>query len=421
MTRRSVLAAVSLSAAAVTPVLGGSKTGTLGSASTERAFDPTRHGFGFYNWRVQDGPYPETDEPPIETHWRESFERAFDRPIADLPDGLLEALSHHAREGLLEAARTNGYCYGMVFAAQKYFEQPETIPGGFDTASEITDPNAPQTTDKTPILEEIMEYHAIQYLDFHAWFGRYALFDSTLIDYESQLTDLYETIDAFGTAGITVFTEESVRSHQVLVYDYERYPDRTVLLAYDPNYTAESYERFTYSIEIDTTGETPKPKPVEYGVPYDQFVHNEYDRLIREKRESSGPLVDDHSLYDRLFDTTLFVTTNPTVEAAVFDPSGRRLEHTTGGDSLHYRYGASNGTYTISLTGQRSEKYTLDVYASSRHRTVLEDTIEGSITPGETLRYEITIDHDRASLETGLSGAAVLGVVGGGYAYHRRS
>lgn len=414
-----MLAAVSLAATAITPSLGGSKIGTLSSKETERVFDPTRHGFGFYNWRVYEGDYPETDER-MEDDWRASFERAFDRPVADLPEGLIEALSNHAREGLLEVVRTNGYCYGMVFAAQKYFEQPEKIPVEFETASEIAHPNAPRESGATPVLDEIREYHAAQYLDVHAWLGRYGLFDVSLIDYETQLADLRHAVDAFGTAGITVFTESEVRSHQVLVYDYEQHADETILLAYDPNYTAESYDRFTYTIEIDTSGETPRPKPIEYGVAYDQFVYNEYDREIRNKRESSGPLADDHSLFDELFETTVFVTTNSELETAVIDPSGRRLERTNGVDALHYRYGAANGTYTISLAGQRSEEYAIDVYASSRHRTVFDETIEGSIAAGETKQYTLTIGPDRATLETGLSSAAVLGAVGGGdYAYHR--
>lgn len=63
----------------------------------------------------------------------------------------------------------------------------------------------------------------------------------------------------------------------MLVYDYDRRPGRVVLRAYNPNYTAESYEEFTYTIEIDTCGPSPVPQPVEYGPRYDQFIHNEYD------------------------------------------------------------------------------------------------------------------------------------------------
>lgn len=414
-----MLAAVSVAAATVAPVLGGSKTGTLSPKKADHTFDPTCHGFGFYNWRVYESEYPESDEA-IEDDWRASFERAFDRPVTDLPEGLIGAISKHAREGLLEAVRTNGYCYGMVFAAQKYFEQPEKIPAEFKTASEVTHPNAPREREKSPVLDEIRKYHAAQYLDIYAWLGRCGLFDVSLIDYEQQLDDLCHAVDTFGTAGITVFTEGAVRSHQVLVYDYEQYVDRTVLLAYDPNYTAESYERFTYTIEIDTSAETPSPKPIEYGMAYDQFIHNEYDRTISDQRGVAGPLTDDHSLFDELFDTTVFVTTSPTLETVVIGPSVQRLKRVTGSDVIHYRYGATNGTYTISFTGQRTAEYTVGVYVSIRYRTALDETLEGSIAAGETKQYELTIDHGRTALETGLSSAAVLGLVGG-YAYHQRS
>ncbi|WP_245998371.1 hypothetical protein [Halalkalicoccus subterraneus] len=418
MTRRSVLAAVSVAATAITPGLGGSRSGTVEPATAERSFDPTRHGFGFYNWRTQKGPYPETDGE-FEEGWRDSFVRVFDRPLDELPAGLLDRLEHHAREGLLEAARTNGYCYGLIFAAQRYFEAPETIPGGFETAAEITHPRAPLTTPETPVLDEIKEYHTSQYVDLDAWLGRYDLLDPTLIDYEAQLADLLAAVDAFGTAGITVFRTGTLRSHQLLVYDYDRRPGRTVLSAYNPNYTAEMYERFTYTFEIDTSGDDPVPQPIEYGIPYDQFVYNDRDREIRARRERSGRFGRDGSLYDRLFGTTLFVSPGTELDALVVDPEGRPLSRTTGDDPLHYRYGAPEGTYTIALTGRAATRYTVDVYANSRHDAALDETIEGSIAGGETDRYRVRIDSGEAILEPGTTSAAALGVVGG-YAYHRR-
>lgn len=421
MTRRSVLAAVSVAATAITPALGGSKTGTVGSANADRPFDPTRHGFGFYNWRTQNGPYPGIDGngESVADGWQGPFEQAFDRPLSDLPSGLLDALSQHAREGLLEATRTNGYCYGMVFAAQRYFERPETIPVGFEAASEITHPNAPRAVRGTPVLDEILEYHTAQYLDFHAWLGRYALLGSSLIDYEAQLAELCSTLDAFGTAGITLFTNDSVRSHQVLVYDYERSRDRTTLYAYDPNYYAKLYDRFTYTVEVDTSGETPKPEPTEYGPSYDQFVHNEYDRIIGDRKGSSNSFESDESLYDRLFGTTLFVSPGAGLDALVVDPEGRPLPNTDGHDPLHYRYGASEGTYTIALTGREEGDYAVDVYASSRGHEALDERIEGSIAAGETDRYEVALGSGEAVLESNAAGVAALGAVGG-YAYHQR-
>lgn len=411
-----------MAAAAITPALGGSKVGRIESANTQRTFEPTRHGFGFYNWRVREEPYPGTTDTNLEDGWREPFERVFDRPLSGLPEGLFERLAHHAREGLLEATRTNGYCYGMVFAAQRYFERPETIPARFEVASEITHPNAPRSSDRTPILDEIIEYHTTQYLDFHAWLGRYGLFEPSLIDYESQLADLLAMLDAFGTAGVTLVSDESVRSHQVLVYDYERYPDRIDLLAYDPNRPAEVYDQFTYTIGIDTSGETPVPYPIEYDVGYDQFIHNEYDRAIRAGRDPSGPFrADAESLGDRLFETTLFVSTDSGVETNVVDPGGQRLACTSGVDPLHYRYGASEGTYTIALTGRESGEYVLDIYAGSQHREFVDETLTGSIATGETRRYELTIDRSGATLDTGLAGTALMGAIGTGYTYYHRS
>ncbi|WP_238532770.1 hypothetical protein [Halalkalicoccus jeotgali] len=421
MTRRSVLAAVPVAAAAITPGLDGSRSGVVGTTSMESTFDPSRHGFGFYNWRIREGPYPGTPPDAIDDGWRESFERAFDRRLSELPAGVVGALSRHAREGLLEAVRTDGYCYGMIFAAQRYFERPETIPADFGTASEITHPHAPLSGEATPVLEDLIDYQTAQYVDFHAWLGRYALFDASLIDYESQIPDLLAAVDAFGTAAITLFTESSVRSHQVLVYDYERSPGRLVLFAYNPNYTAATYEEYTYTVEVDTSGASPVPRPTEHAG-YDQFVHNEYDRAIRTRRESAGagPLADGNSLYERLFGTTLFVDADPAVRTIVVDPAGRRLDHTAGPEPLHYRYGAPEGTYTIVLRGREDAEYAVGIHAASQHRTFLDETVEGSLEAGETDRYEVHIDGSGATLETGVGATALLGALGTGYAYRTR-
>lgn len=412
VTRRSVLAAASVGAfASITPVIRGSHTDSgVHRPGDATAFDPTRHGFGFYNWRIQQGPYPEpvagnADAEPgsasLLDRWREPFERTFDRPLSSLPDRLLDAIGDHAREGLLELTQTDGYCYGMVFAAQRYFERPETIPGGFGSASEITHPNAPVSTAETPILDEIIEYHTAQYLDFYAWFGRYAMFQPAWIDYERQLQDLTSALDVYGTAGLTLVEAGSTRSHQVLVYDYDRRPDHTIFSVYDPNYPADAYEDGSPTIAVDTSGSEPVVEPIDLGSGYEQFIHNEYDRAIRARSEgrTRAPVTAAGTFEDHLFGGTLFVATDGPVRGTVIDPDGRPLDRTDGDRTVHYRYGAPTGTYILQVTGRRAGDYAIEAYAGSHRRDLLDETLETTVAAGETHRYGIRVGRGDGTLE----------------------
>ncbi|MFC7009285.1 hypothetical protein [Halalkalicoccus salilacus] len=247
LSRRSFLAAASAGAfASAVPLVHGSGTEDHAERTADESveFDPARHGFGFRNWRVREGPYPGGDGDPEEEfldRWDEPFRQAFDSSLDSMPGRLREALARHAREGLLETTRTNGYCYGMVFAAQQYFERPGTLPDEFANASEVVHPEAPLSTSETPVLDDVVDYHTAQYLDFYAWFGRYALTRPSWIDLGEELRGLTAAIDRYGTAGITLVSSTSVRSHQVLVYDYDRRRHGVDLAVYDPNYAAATY------------------------------------------------------------------------------------------------------------------------------------------------------------------------------------
>lgn len=341
-------------------------------------------------------------------HWRDPFESAFDRPISSLPDRLFDGFARHAREGLLEIVRTYGYCYGMVFAAQRYFERPETIPGPFANGSEVAHPQAPLGSDRSPVLDDIIEYHAAQYLDFHAWFGRHAMVDSDWIDYDRQLGDLMAVLDVYGTAGLTLFNDGIVGSHQVLAYDYDRHPDGVAFSVYDPNRPADAYANADIdpTIEVDTTGPDPVVEHIEMGSGYDHFLYNEYDRAIRTRHEprngSTSAALSPFGL--RSFDGTVFVEIGGPIEATVLDPDGRPLD-CTGDRSLHYRYGAPSGAYTLQLAGRRTGEYRVDVYAGSHRRDLLDETLEGTIAAGETRRYEIVLGREDGAMGDGRSAA----------------
>jgi hypothetical protein len=401
-TRRSFLAAASAGTIAVLSPVVGSEDGRRRTGIGGDGFDPVRHGFGFFNWRVSQGPYPgaveagSTPDHGFSDRWEEPFERAFDHPLTALPDRLRESLSRHAHEGLIEVTRTDGYCYGMVFAAQRYFERPGTIPAGFERASEIGHPEAPLSSPETPVLDEIVAYHTAQYLDFYAWFGRYAIARPSLIDYAEQLRELTAVLDVYGTAGVTLVRGGSSRSHQVLVYGYDRRSDGVTLDVYDPNYRAALYEERHPTIEIDTTGDEPTIDSIDFGSGYRHVVHNEYDRLIREGhegRDRTPSIVATPDAMDRLFDAALFVEVEGPVRTAVTDPDGRPLDRTDGENALHYRYGADPGTHLLSVAGEAADEYAIDAYAGGYRGDLFEERREASIDAGEVHRYELTVDY----------------------------
>lgn len=397
LSRRSFLAAASAGAVAAVPFVRGSSREREGEpAAVAGGFDPTRHGFGFHNWRIQRGPYPGVDGSDPETEfverWHAPFRHAFDSPLGSMPGRLREALAGHAREGLLEATRTNGYCYGMVFAAQQYFERPETLPAGFEHAGEITHPEAPLSIPETPVLDDVVDYHTAQYLDFYAWFGRYALAEPEWIDYDEQLRELTAAIDRHGTAGVTLVSRTSVRSHQVLAYGYERRPGRVSIAVYDPNYVAATYDAWTPTIEVDISGREPTVAPIELGEGYDDFVHNQYDRRIRSGYGDRSPaLTPRPGALERVLGRTLFVEVEGPVRTAVVDPDGGAVERTHGERTLHYRYGAVGGTYRLLVTGETGGEYAIDAYAGGHRGDLLEDAVRASIEAGETHRYDLAL------------------------------
>ena len=397
LNRRSFLAAASAGAfTSLIPSIRGWDLEGGDRRDDRSAFEPTRHGFGFRNWRIRDDTDPDSDEGDPEhefiDQWHEPFERAFDSSITSIPGRLQEALADHAREGLLEATRTNGYCYGMVFAAQQYFERPETIPRGFANASVIEHPEAPLAVPETPVLDTIVDYHTAQYLNFYAWFGRYALSNPDWIDYEEQLHGLTTALDTHGTAGITLTSSASVRSHQVLAYDYNRRSDGLSLTVYDPNRPAAAYHDWTPTIEIDTTGSEPTVAPIALGSGYDHFIHNEYDQRIRDSHgDQPSPFSTTPNVLDRLLGRALFIDIDGPVRTAILDPAGKRVERTYGDRALHYRYGADIGTYRLRVTGENDGEYTVDAYVGGHRGDLLEDIVGTSIAAGETHRYELSI------------------------------
>lgn len=276
LSRRSFLAAASAGAfASAVPLVHESGTEDHAERTADEAveFDPARHGFGFRNWRVREGPYPGGDgdtEEEFLDRWDEPFRQAFDSSLDSMPGRLREALARYAREGLLAV--------------------------------------------------------------------------------------------------------------------------------YDPNYAAATYESRKPTIRIDTSAAEPTVVPIGLNAVYDRFdrfLHNEYDRRIRAGYgDRTSSLTVAPEVLDRVLGRALFVDIGGPVRALVTDPGGRRIDRTGGSRVLHYRYGASTGTYSLQAIGEGDGEYSIDAYAGGHRGDLLEETIEASIEAGETHRYELTMDDD---------------------------
>lgn len=377
----------------------------------ERRFQPTEDGFGFANWSTVDGgPAPSVPTigegdvvATIREEWREPVREHLGLGVERLPSTLVSAIAKQIYTSLNQLSGTNGHCYGMVFAAQRYHEEPATIPLNRSRASQFVQPDEPiGQPDVHPVLDEIEHFHRRQFTDFYAWLGRRAAFRPRWIDYPEQLRDLTATVNAFGTAGITLVDTDDNAQHQVLVHDYEASPGLVTLEVYDPNVPASRYPDRRSTVVLKVDGERPQMRP--YGRGYDQFVFNRYDRIVRARAEERGPFdrltVGPEDVRSTLFDLVLFLAASPTVSMVVVGPDGRALDRDLADfmdrsrstyEAMRYRYGASPGTYRVVVLGEADGRYEIEAMAASIDGTLLEETIVDDLGVGEVHRYEVAV------------------------------
>jgi len=414
-------------------------------------FDPAVHGFGFRNWSTSEPAYPEHDHDAVDEtqvrrvigrRWREPVRAGAGVNVRDLPGALLDGIARQLYVSVNQQSATDGHCYGMVFAAQQYYEQPETLRSGRSVASELAHPEAPAGDGRPPVSREIDLYQLTQFLNVHAWLGRRAMVAPDWIDYRRQLDRVTSVVDEFDTAGITLFDRDDRRAHQVLVYDYRREPDRTRLFVYDPNYPARRYERADepLAIDVDTGGDRPSVR--RYNDEYGEFVFNRRDRIVA-AQTAPGPAsllaADPDRLRDVAFRLALFVVDSPGVSLTVVGPNDRPLGRDTAtymdrGRSayarMRYRYGFAPGTYRVRVAGRRAADYRLEALVAD-DAPRLDAAASESIGAGEVHRYVAEVPDDgTGSLEresaavspwaAALGGAGLGAGVVGGYAYLRR-
>ncbi|MFC6725786.1 hypothetical protein ACFQE1_15705, partial [Halobium palmae] len=323
--RRSLLRRLGAAATSVGAVRG--RAGVAGVAGARgdagdaelpddsAGFDPAVHGFDFRNWSTADPYFPTHDHERVSEAeirrtlgrtWGAVLERLFGLSFASLPEALLSAVAEQLYVSANQFAAANGHCFGMSYAAQRYFEHPEEVPLGREHASRFGHPEAPSRDDsRDPVAQDIDVYQTAQLLDPYAFVGRRDLLSPRTIDYEQQLAAVRAAVDAFGTASISLMNSRTHAAHEALVYDYVREEGATRLSLYDPNFRAGFYRndrwRERLSLRVDPGGSPPvrrytagsrlDPRGTSG---YDSFVYNRWGRLVSAR---NGP--DAHPAQER--------------------------------------------------------------------------------------------------------------------------
>ncbi|KAB1198114.1 MULTISPECIES: hypothetical protein [Haloferax] len=385
----------------------GSLAGVAGASQSESRFDPVRDGFGFPNWASKDTWYPEHEhvrvdpasvEARIRREWKSTFAEVFGYALSNTPGALLTLLSRQLSVSVNQLAASNGHCYGMTYAAQRYFERPGDLPDEVDVAAEVSDPEIPLGSDEGPIGDLIDHYQTRQLLDIHAWLGRRRMFRPKHIDFEAELAALVAVIDEFGTAGVTLVDTVSGTSHQVLAYDYTDTADGAQLALYDPNYPARQYRQTKRTFTIDAS----KTRPVSGYAEYDAFVFNRWDRAIRSNADTTSP-VESNSRDDfgHLLKRVVRVAVDTKdVSLAIVDPDGNPVGRNNSGYmdrrrtdvwATRYRYDAPPGRYRLAVVATRETDYEMRVQVAGLETEALDTRISKAMASGEVHEYVVDV------------------------------
>ena len=179
-----------------------------------------------------------------------------------MPGALIDLVARQLYVAVNQLSATNGHCYGMVFTAQRYYENPDSIPLGRESASRLAHPEKSTGGREPAVGSDIDHYQNKQFLSPYSWLGRRRAYGLGDIDYRAEVATITAAVGEYGTAGITVFNPNSLYSHQVLVYGYERDAEGITFRIYDPNVPAPDYARGgTRTLRVDDTlRERPRPR-----------------------------------------------------------------------------------------------------------------------------------------------------------------
>jgi hypothetical protein len=461
--RRTAAAAVG------TPVVGGGRAdGTRrGSGGRPDAFDPVRHAFGFRNWSTADPYFPSHDhdrvsraeiERTMGRRWSGVTRRLFGVPFAALPDPLVSAVAEQLYVSANQFAAANGHCYGMTYAAQRYYERPDAVPLGREHASRFGHPEAPSRDDsRDPVSQDVDVYQTAQLLDPYAWIGRRDLLSPRRIDYGRHLAAVRAAVDAFGTASVSLLNSTTYAAHEVLAYDYADEGAATRLYLYDPNFGAGFYrsprrrERLSLLVApgrdppIDRYTAGTGRDPRSGGTGYDTFVYNRWERLIAARNgpdEHPAAERPDARLREQLLGVLGITTDAPGVALRAVGPDGRPVGRIRSGHmdrsrtdvhAIRSRYGPDPGTYRLVAGAAAATDYTLAAVVADRSGERLDATESRSLAAGRSHEYRLTIPEgdadatleragtlaglpDWTPVAAGVAAGAAVAALGVGYA-----
>jgi hypothetical protein len=358
---------------------------------------------------------------------------------------LLPALVSVMYPVLNSGAATDGHCYGMVYAGQEYFKQPDTLPvSTAETANDITAP----TAGNDAVGSDIDFYQNSQYFDNDTAVLLLQLSLQQVPAPQATLDDLRQTIETEGVAPVSLSASESNLGHQVLAYAVTDTAETTELHIYDPTSPGSSGQRpgFNHwarefnsvidlpdgavtaaqktSIEFDTNGQTTTVSP-----------YNRYDQIAPLTGGGDVDLNGVSALTSSLFSVRRLVTqilnfvsfefsfdldgsatdeavastttqtqaapglesvdvsvTNPNGEAVLSVGPGSGIDTTQYGfDMIQYVPNASTGEYRITIESDRSVEYTARARGTTAEGGEIDDTTQGSIADGDSQHVTATV------------------------------
>lgn len=374
-----------------------------GSAS----FAPAEHGFGFRNWSLEDRYFEEPPQPDpaavrerLRTEWSDKARAALGLDPAELPATLVDALARQLRAAVVQRAGTNGHCYGMILAAQRYFDRPETMPVDRPTASDIEVPTVPLDDPVAPVYDDIVTSQAEQYFRFRSWLGRQAVVYAARIDTAQLLDHVRSVVETTGKASLFLF-DGSLNGHQVLAYDYRTDGETVRIPVYDPNWSALAYQQRTPALQFTRDGDAASMRPYRQ---YTTVVFNRYDQIERATGRDVGPLdhvtIDQATVREELFPTMVVTVDTDAVNVTAVGPRGRELdriesEHMDRSRGryprLRRRHGATPGTYRLGVYGTDETDYELSALVADTGGAIVDVTQTASIGVDERHEYELEI------------------------------
>lgn len=404
---------------AATGVSLGAVAGRAGASEAPRSFDPTVHGFDFSNWAPGDGRYPEHEhddvtptgvEQLIKKRWKTPFSEALGVQVDALPESLLAAIAKQLYVSAVQASAANGHCWGIGYTAQRYFEHPEEVPAGRETASEFDHPMAPLSQpNSNPVSTDIDDYQLFQVLDADAWIGRRGILNPGWIRLDKQVRNVTSAIEEFGTANITLVNPADRSSHIVLAYAVRDAGETTELDIYDPNIRASGYSNGrtrTLTVRAGSDGPTMDP----YG-DYRTFLYNDRQRIVMARGEASAApafSLGSAGLRDELLSVAVFLLQSEGARMTVVDPKGEPVRRDWAPfasrdrsryDQMRYRYNPEAGRYHVVVTGRSDTEFTFSVHAADRDGELVREEHTGQLAAGETATF--AVDIPETGTETG--------------------